>query len=492
MRRLLKNAFVVSVDPRIGNLEGADILIEGERIVEIRPNLAVDDAEVIDASGYIASPGFVDTHHHVWQSLVRGITADWSLGDYLAGIRLFVASHYTPADMYLGQLGGTLQALNVGVTTTADYCHNLNSPEHVEEAIRASKDSGARVVWCYGFNRPPLPEQAFATLESRCDYLRRVAAQHFSSRATLVTLGVCPEEILFWPDMETGRKQFDLARELGVRQFWHANSTRDAITGAYRRDADRALAAGLLGSDTVLVHMNHTPEDEWVRVADAGCHLSVTPETEMQMNMGWPALSAAESHGVNVGVGVDIISNNSADLRFQLRLLLQNERWARSKDRSGIVSSHVPLDAARALYWGTMGGAKAVGLDDQIGSLSPGKKADILLHDTRHIMLAGWSRTDPEGTLILQCGSETLSDVLVAGQFVKRDGRLVADTSALSRRLELSRVALIERMDGAGGLQNALREQLKRFVHLSAETGRTVIGLDRSDKEELAPTTTIV
>ena len=474
IRRLVRNAFVVSVDPAVGNIPECDILIDDGAIAEVRPGIHAPGAELIDATGHIASPGFVDTHHHVWQSVVRGITADWSLGDYLAGIRLFIASQYGPEDMYAGQLGGFLQALNAGVTTTADYCHNLNSPDHVEESVRAARESGARIVWCYGFNRPPLPEPAFDSTEQRCDYLRRAAVRHFAGADGLVTLGVCPEEILFWPDMDVGRAQFGVARELGVRQFWHCNTTRDALTGARRRDAGRAGAAGLLGPDTVLVHMNHTDDDEWRLVSDAGCSLSVTPETELQMNMGWPALGLAEAHGMDVGVGIDIVSNNSADLRFQLRLLLQGERWARSLERSGLVSPNVPVSAREALHWGTLGGAKLLGLEGQIGSLTPGKQADILLHDARGIMLAGWDRTSPEGTLLLQCGVDTLATVLVAGQTVKSEQRLVANEGRACRLVEDSRTRLLERMDRAGGLRTALDEYLQRFLRLSTGTGRAV------------------
>lgn len=474
MRKLIKNAFVVSVDPAIGNIPAADILIEGDRIAAIRPAIAADDAEVIDASGYIASPGFVDTHHHMWQSAIRGVTADWSLGDYINGIRLFIASMYTPEDIYAAQIAGGLQAVNSGTTTTADYCHNLNSPDHVEEAIRGTRASGARIVWCYGFNRPPLPSPAFASLEDRTAYLRKTAANHFSSRDSLLTLGVSPEELWFWPEIAHGRAQFDVARELGARIFWHANSTRDVFEGTGRRDAGRAIDAGLLGSDVVLVHMNQSDPDEWDRVADLGCHISITPETELQMNMGWPVLGEAQSRGVNVSLGIDIVSNNSADLRFQLRLLLQAERWARSHANIGRLISKAPIEAAEMLWWGTMGGARAVGLDHKIGSLTVGKQADILLHDARGITMAGWDRDHPEGALLLQCGTDVLAHVLVAGTFVKRDHRLAVDAGRASALLENAYDRLRSSIEREGGLPQALASSISRFAQ-SKHTGGNIV-----------------
>ena len=131
---LIQNAIVVSVDPAIGNLPQADILIEDGRILAVGPDLEVTDAERFDATGFIASPGFVDTHHHVWQSAIRALTADWSLADYFAGIRVVTAAHFRAQDMYAANRHGLIEALHAGVTTTADYCHNLITPDHAEEA----------------------------------------------------------------------------------------------------------------------------------------------------------------------------------------------------------------------------------------------------------------------------------------------------------------------------------------------------------------------
>jgi len=468
MKTLIQNAFVVSVDPAIGNIDGADILIEDGRIAAIRPGLAndvgVEHCECIDATGHIASPGFVDTHHHVWQSAVRGITADWSIRDYVSGIRLFVASCFRPEDMYAAQLGGMLQALRQGVTSTADYCHNLNSPDHVEESIRGLKDSGARVVWSYGFNRPPLPNPAFASLEDRLDYLRRTAGRHFASKEGLLTLAASPEESWFWPEVDYGARQFRLARELGARIFWHANSTRNFFDGQPRRDVGQLIEQGLLGPDLTLVHMNHSQADEWQAVADAGAHVSITPETELQMNMGWPVIEETRRHGVNVGLGIDILSNNSADLRFQLRLLLQAGRRMLAQTESGKLDKGVPISCAEALYWGTLGGARALGLDHLTGSLTPGKAADILLHDARGISLVGWPRSSPEAALLLHAGADTLSDVMVAGRFVKRNHRLAVDEANASALLSATHDHLLARFAQQGGLAAAMDKPIGRYA----------------------------
>lgn len=462
MKTLIKNAFVVSMDPAIGNIDGCDILIEDGRIVAVQPGLIADADEVVDATGQIVSPGFVDTHHHFWQSAIRGITSEWSLRDYIAGIRLFIAASYRPEDMYAAQLAGAMQGLHWGVTTAADYCHNLNSPDHIEEAIRGTQESGARVMWCYGFNRPPLAEAAFDSLDARIDYLKQTAARHFSSRDQLLTLGVCPEEAWFWADQDQGKRQFAEARAAGARIAWHCNSTKDIFDGRPRRDAGRAIEAGLLGPDTVLVHMNHTEADEWRSVAHVGAHVSITPETELQMDMGWPIAWTAREHGINIGVGIDILSNNSADLRFALRLLLQNARHDGQEERSGLMDGGVRVSAKEALHWGTLGGAKALGLDDRIGSVTPGKLADLLFHDTDALALAAWDRSQPEATLLIQAGNSELDAVMVDGKWVKRDGRLVADERRVGALLTAANHRLREDMERHGGLDAALAKELVR------------------------------
>lgn len=464
MRTLIKNAFVVSVDPRIGNLDGADILIEGSRIVDVRPGIVADDVAIFDATGHIVCPGFIDTHHHIWQSAIRGITADWSLRDYVVGIRLAIAAAYEPEDMYAAELNGALGALRVGVTTTADYCHNLNSADHVEESIRGIKDSGARIVWCYGFNQPPLPAPAFTSLEQRVDYLHKTAQRHFSSRDGLVTLGVSPEEPRFWPDITHGARQFAAAREVDARIFWHANSSKGLAHNDYRHDALKAADAGLLASDVTLVHMNQSEQREWDRVAEAGAHLSLTPETELQMNMGWPPLAAARSRDINVSLGIDILSNNNADLRFQARLMLQAERYSMTVADAGAMRRGVPIKSAEALYWATMGGARAVGLDHCIGSITPGKEADLQIHDARGVSMVGWDRSSPEGALLLQADTGTLSAVLVAGKFVKRDHRLTGNEAQSCALLTRANERVLDRIASKGGVAGVVGKDLRDFA----------------------------
>jgi cytosine/adenosine deaminase-related metal-dependent hydrolase len=469
VKTLIKNAYVVSVDRRIGNIPQADILIEGTRIAEVRPGITAPDAEIIDASGFIAAPGLVDTHHHLWQGPMRAVTADWSLMNYFSGIRMFAATFFRPQDMYAAQLHGALEALNAGVTTTADYCHNLNTAEHAEESVRGVREAGARVIWCYGFNRPPLPQPTFNSAAERAEYLRQFAARHFASNDSLVTLGACPEESLFWHDMDYVGMQFKAAREVGARIFMHTNSCRKVFDGSFGLDAERLADAGLLGPDVVLAHMNQTLDREWAKVADAGSHVTSTPETEIQMSMGWPVTGPARAHGINIGFGIDITSNNSADLRVALRLALHVEQHLRKLNDAGAMIDGVAVTCEDALHWGTLGGAAVCGLDHKIGSITPGKAADIVLYRADDITLVGWDRSNPAATIIMQAGVDTVDTVLVDGKVVKRHGRLTGPADRACSLLRQTSDYVYEQAERLGGFKKAVSQKMSNVpAHIAA------------------------
>ena len=213
----------------------------------------------------------------------------------------------------------------------------------------------------------------------------------------------------------------------------------------------------MLNPETTLVHMGWSHPDEWARVADSGAAFSFTPETELQMGMAWPNVARAKQLGIPFGLGIDIVSNNSADLRSTLRLMLQAERGRLWEEAGvdGISRAGTDISCAEALRWGTLGGAEALGLADRIGSLTPGKRADILLHDTRHLTMVGFDRTQLEGTLLLHGTPENLRHVLVEGEFIKRDGE-VQGARASSEALAATSDHVWSALDELGGPAAAL------------------------------------
>ncbi len=472
-RTLIRGGFVVTGDPEIPDIPKGEVLIEDGRIVAVGSDLKADDAEILDAVDRIVMPGFVDGHRHIWQGALRSVCADGSISDYVRTIRMHAARFFTAEDMYAAQLHGALEALDAGVTSVTDYCHNLLSPDHAHESIRGLRESGLRTVWNYGFNFPPQPEPVFRTLEERIRFGRDLATQEFSSRDARVTLGVAPEEAVFSGDPERTRAQFEFARDMDARVFWHCNSGGDAST--YSRDVALIDELGVLGPELTLVHMHNTHDDEWQRVADSGASVAFTPETEMQMGMMWPSTKICESLGVPISIGTDITSNNSADMFSALRIGLQGLRCHHisQQDDFTMLTSGIPLSCADALRWGTLGGARALGLEDRIGSLSPGKQADVVLLRGDSLGMAGWDRAHPERAIVLHAGVDDVDTVLVGGEVVKAGGRMVADVARACHLLETASERVHARTADAGGLEIPLDEIVKRLEAVAtSEDGR--------------------
>ena len=450
-RTVLRGAAVVTLDDALGDLPSGDILIENEKIIEVAARIDAGDAELIDASGTIALPGFVDTHRHVWQTAMRSITADWSLMDYIRGIRYRAAGTYRAEDMFAAQYAGALEALNAGVTTVVDYSHNVLTPDHAYEAIRGLREAGIRALWCYGFNDPPTASPCFENAEQRAKLAREIAAEHFSSGDQLLTFGIAPEEPGFLTP-ETRALQFRTARELDARITQHVNCLR---MGQDPGELAELARNSLLGPDVLLVHMGYTTEEEWRMVADAGCSVSFTPETELQMGMNFSPTGALRRFGIPPTVGADIVSNNSGDLFFQLRLALQVERALANVPtiEGGAMPEGVPVPVREAIAWGTINGAKAAGLDHRIGSLTPGKEADIVLIRTDGINFAGWNDKDPVASVLLQAHPGNVDTVLVAGRTVKRNGRLCADVTKAREAVTAAQRHVARATEALGGFR---------------------------------------
>ena len=459
--KVIRNGCVISMDPQIGILHDADVLVRDDKLVSVGHSLDIPaEAEVIDASGCIVMPGFIDSHRHVWQGPMRAVCTEWSLLDYIRGIRMNAAGMFQPEDMYAAQFHGALEALDSGVTTVADYCHNINTPDHAHEAIRGLRDAGLRTIWCYGFNTPPLENPVFSSQEDRITFARSLAQEYFTDDSDLLTLGLCPEEPIFWGGDERGVAQFHLAKDLGARVFWHCNSS--SWGGKRTRDVARIETLGLLDANSTLVHLHCTDLDEWSMIAHAGAGVSFTPDTELQMGMSWPLSEVARSLNIPQSYGIDITSNNSADFFVCLRMALQTAR-CRENDRANgeQMVEGVPISTTEALAWGTIEAAKAIGMEDRIGSLTPGKQADIQLIRMNDLTTVGWDRSNPVGSVIMQAGARNVDTVLVGGRPVKRHGQMLADTGHACTLLSDANERVTERVSARGGYLLPTEEALR-------------------------------
>lgn len=438
-RTLLRGATLVTMDSEHGVLVG-DVLIEDGVIAAVGPNLEVSDAEILDLEGHVVAPGMVDTHRHTWQTQARAICADWTLADYFYGIRLAISPSYEPEDVRLGNKLGALEAINAGVTTILDFSHCNNTPDHSDAAVGGLIDAGIRAKFCYGFfESSPMAPPHFVDHAARLKDFERIASTYFSSTGKL-SLGVALTEMGLVPFGDT-RREIQIAREHDALIASHMACVWQMPSGF-----DELADAGLLGPDQVHIHCNTLTDDQWRRLADAGSKVSISVETELNMGMGRPVFQRCEEHGVKPTLSCDVISLNSGDIATQARMGLGFKRWADTEhlNLAGKDPEVLTTTTLQALEWATINGADACGLEDQVGSITVGKQADLMVvggdgFGTHPVV-------DAPGTLIFQTTPSDVKHVLIAGEFVKRDGRLVGhDLAKLLAEADASGARVVEK-----------------------------------------------
>ncbi|WP_144901012.1 amidohydrolase family protein [Halobellus captivus] len=422
--KIIRNGTVVSLDPDVGTLEEADVRIDGGEIVEIGHGLTASNAEVIDASDQIVLPGFVDSHIHLAQTQVRGIAGDWSLmGEYFDHMLGNITGLYRPEDMYLGGLFGALEKLHTGTTTALDWSYP-NTLEHGERALDALKDVGLRAVYTYG---PPGDDAAKWWFESDVGLpeanIRELHEEKIRDDDLLsLALGLRGPD--FCTD-ETARRDLELARELGALSTVHMGAAlwpSSVYGGGYQ---GFGAIKDMLGPDVNVAHANHFAQDDVQHAVDQGVSFSSTPEVEMQMGHGIPVTKKVLDAGGRVSWGVDVCSNISGDMGSQMRIGMQVQRMFENQEvlESDEEVTAVQTTARDTLEFATIEGAKALNMEDEIGTLTPGKRADIILIDANDFTTA--PSHSPIQTVVFQSDPSHISTVLVDGDVVKRDGELL-------------------------------------------------------------------
>jgi 5-methylthioadenosine/S-adenosylhomocysteine deaminase len=425
---LIKGGNVITVDPAIGDLPAGDVLVRDGIIVDVGPSLAPSepDAEVIDAEGRLVIPGLVDTHRHVWQGAIGGFTPQITGAGYDPAVLRGIAPRHSAEDVYVGTLWGALQALDAGITTIGDWAHNLQSAEHADADLRGLQESGIRGYFLYGGPgpasedpNPPHPLDA-----------RRMRDEQFANgvngrlRMGMALRGPC------FTSAERNAQDFAFARDLGLPISVHVGmaGTSDAVTTLQQYD--------LLGGDVNYAHGNMLTDEEFDLIAQSHGTLSITPSSDMLMQFGtYPGTGRALARGIVSGFGIDTICSVGTDLFSEMRLALAAERSRANADAlaRGERVPTVDLHQRDMLRLATLDGARVWNLDDEIGSLTPGKVADIAIVDMRSPHLDGFG--DPVAVMVLGAGPADVETVIVGGDVVKRGGRLVG--SHVDKALDL-------------------------------------------------------
>jgi cytosine/adenosine deaminase-related metal-dependent hydrolase len=423
-RILIKGGVVLTLDRRIGDFAHADVLIEDGKIREVRPNIAVPtDMAVVDASNRIVVPGFIDTHSHSYQGLLRNIMPNGLLSpDYNRDVQSTLTPVYEPEDAYAGELVTALGMIDMGTTAMVDISQVAHTPEHSDACIRALQDAGIRAVFSY--HRGAGPRTRYP------QDIMRLQRTYFSSKDQLLTLA-----------LTTGldAKLYALAREVGVPAVLHlvGNDLSGPLLELGR--------AGLLRPGDEYIHCLGLNDAAWRLIKDTGGHLSLCTQIDMAMGHGTPTIQQALDHGFRPSLssdhGVEIAQDFFTVMR-STSTFQRNQIFQRA--RNGEQNLPQLLSCRDLLEFATIEGARCANIENKVGTLTPGKEADILLLTADRLNI--WPLNNAPGVVVNQMNPGNVDTVFIAGKVKKWRGNLVGvDVPRVLRQVQDSRDAVMRR-----------------------------------------------
>lgn len=424
-RTLIKGGVVLTFDRDVGDFETADVLIEGSKIVAVRPDISAD-AAVIDAANTIVLPGFIDTHHHFYQSPLRNVLPNGVLADYFRDISGAATSQYRAEDAYIGNLIGALRSIDAGITTITDLSQVSNTPEHSDALIKGLKESGVRAIYAYSRGSGPgakYPGDA-----------ERILTRHFASADQLVTMAL---------GTAIDKEQWLLARRLGLRIFTHVVG---GARGVGPDDLMKLGDQGLMGGDNVYIHFTNATDAQMRRVKETGGWLSIACPIEMTMRHGMPPIQQALDAGIRPSLSSDVETTMAADMFTLMRSVFTLQR-ALINDRSIKGENDLPplLTARDVVEFATLQGARVDGLERKVGTLTPGKEADIVMLRTDLPNTLPFNSA--YGAIVTAMDTSNVDTVMIAGRILKRAGKLVGvDLAGIGRQAAASRDYLVDKL----------------------------------------------
>lgn len=394
---LIKNAYVLTMDPALGEFKSADILIRDGEIKQVGPNLSSSGAEVMDGEGKIAMPGLVETHWHMWTSLLRSMAGNVKGRGYFDVTRE-VGQHYTAESMYAATKLALAEAINSGITTVHDWSHNVRNPEFAEASLRALTEAGVRGRYSLGVptgqDAKPVDLQLLENLHSNWPAYAN----------DLLHLGLAWEGID--GRLETGKKEVSIARQLGIPVSIHASSA-GVISGLAKE--------GLLAEGMQIIHCKDATVAEIKSMVQAGAVVSLSPFSELRIGYGIPPVKELLDAGATIGLSADTTTlSGNADLFAVMKVFLN---LANALDKSEFY-----LSAKKTLEKGTIEGARSLGIANRTGSLTPGKRADLIMLSTNALNM-GYV-TDPASIVVEAAQPANVHTVLIDGRILKRNSAL--------------------------------------------------------------------
>jgi 5-methylthioadenosine/S-adenosylhomocysteine deaminase len=418
---LIRDAHVLSMDPAIGDLPRGDIHVRAGAIVAVAPDLAAPDAEIIDARDMIALPGLIETHWHMWGAVARNMAGETEPTGYFPLSRV-LGAQFTPQDNARGVRLALAEAIHSGITTVHNWSHNLLSPAYADAELEVHREVGSRARFGYGYSRNTGADETLPL-----DDVARVQKQWFGDGNGLLTLGIAsrgPEN----NTLDICRKEWDTARSLGIPITCHmgthpiTSTVNAGIIQSHKVDGIEVLDdAKLLGPDVLIVHATWSSDHDMERLAATHTPVSLSPFTELRTGFGITPVARFLKFGVPVSLSVDTtLLCGNADM-FAIMKAIQNIA-------DGAAPSEFAIDPRRVLQMATIDGANALGIGDRVGSLTPGKRADLILVRTTDLNMA--PLTVPIRMIVQSAQPANVDLVMVDGHVLKRDGRLTTIDAA--------------------------------------------------------------
>lgn len=404
-RVLVKGGTVLSLDRAVGNMTTGDVLIEDGTITEVGPGLRARNAEIIDASDAIVMPGFVDTHRHAWHSLFRNTAMGSS-----PVTPATVGPHYAADHVYAATLIALLGAVEAGITTVVDWADVPIDAPHLEAALQAHADAGLRTVFVAA-----QAEWADTALDAA-----RVRAVAGDADRPNLTFAFGPRD----PNptsIEATSREWAVARGEGLRIHTHVCADPSA-----RGFVAQLGASGLLGEDVTLVHCTHLDDDDLDAIVSSHATVSLTPAADMASGLGAPPLQSFIDRKIRPGLGIGSELAAPGDMFAQMRSA-NSVQHATLFDLKLAGKGGVPnlLTTRDVIRYATIDGAGAVGLQDITGSLSPGKRGDVIVLRADRPNIAPVN--DPIGAVVWGMDTSNIDWVLTGGRALVRNGSLTAD-----------------------------------------------------------------
>ncbi len=415
---VIRGAIILSMDSAIGDFARGDVHVRDGVIVAVAKDINAPSATVIDAGGMICMPGFIETHWHLWTSLLRPMmsTDDAKRGYF--PVTNALGRFYTPRDHYASVRLGLAEALSAGATTVHNWAHNIATPDHADAELRAMRDGGLRGRFSYGPvqgapNDQPMDMAGLAKIK-----------QQWMPNDGMLTLGICSRNVGDDTNplrgnisVEVARRDWGGARALGLPITMHTSGQSPILL---------LEKAGLLGADVQLVHPLLTTAEERNILKARGVSYSTSPVGESQRPASAGVIQLAEllESGVKVSMSIDLTGTYNVDFFQCMRFLYHLHRHR--------VGARVALTAKRLVQLATLDGAVDLGISNRTGSLMPGKRADMILVRTGDINMAPMG--DPYEALVNLAQPRNVDTVIADGRILQRAGRFTAmDHAAVLR-----------------------------------------------------------